>query len=104
MTHDSQTMPRHFGEFLAQRGSSPGVFLVKQRTPVVEVIDALVLIWAASGPEEWANRILEIPGIGEDHMTGRTISELIDVAIVRRPRGRQLCAIRGESRDGVAIR
>lgn len=61
VTHDFQTMPKHFGEFLAERGSSPGVFLVKQRTPVADVIDALVLIWAASGPEEWANRILEIP-------------------------------------------
>ena len=30
VSHDFQTMPRHFGEFLGARGSSPGVFLVKQ--------------------------------------------------------------------------
>ena len=58
---DFQTMPRHFGEFLQERGSSPGVFLVKQSSPVGDVIDELVLIWAASDAEEWKDRILEIP-------------------------------------------
>ena len=47
--------------FLQERGSSPGVFLVKQSSPVGEVIDELVLIWAASDAEEWKDRILEIP-------------------------------------------
>lgn len=61
VTQDFRTMPRHFGEFLKTRGSSPGVFLVKQRTPLAEVIDDLVLVWAVSAPEEWKNRILEIP-------------------------------------------
>jgi hypothetical protein len=37
------------------------VFLVKQRTPVAHVIEALVLVWAASDSEEWKNRILEMP-------------------------------------------
>ncbi len=61
VTHDFQTMPRHFGEFLEARGASPGVFLVRQRTPLADVIDALVLVWAASDSDEWKNRILEIP-------------------------------------------
>src|SRR6266446_3995394 len=61
VSHDFQTMPRHFGEFLGAGGSSPGVFLVKQSSPVGEVIDALVLIWAASDAEEWKDRILEVP-------------------------------------------
>src|ERR1035437_970837 len=30
VTHDLETMPRHFGEFLMRRESSPGVFLVSQ--------------------------------------------------------------------------
>jgi hypothetical protein len=25
------------------------------------VIDALILIWAASGPEDWEDRIVEVP-------------------------------------------
>jgi hypothetical protein len=61
VTHDFRTMPRHFGEFLEAGRSSPGVFLVKGRTPLAQVIEALVLVWAASDPEEWKNRILEIP-------------------------------------------
>jgi hypothetical protein len=37
------------------------VFLVKPRTPLAQVIEALVLVWAASDPGEWKNRILEMP-------------------------------------------
>jgi len=43
------------------RQSSPGVFLVSQYSPIGEVIDALVLVWAASDAEEWKNRIIKIP-------------------------------------------
>jgi hypothetical protein len=61
VTHDRQTMPGHFGEFLVQGNSSPGVFLVSQDEPIGEVIDELVLIWAASDAEEWRDRIVNIP-------------------------------------------
>lgn len=61
VTHDRQTMPKHFGVFLTSGRSSPGVFLVSQHAPIGEVIDALVLIWAASDPVEWKNRIVNIP-------------------------------------------
>ena len=61
VTHDFQTMPRHFGEFLPMRQSSPGVFLVSQFAAIGEVIDDLVLIWSASEAEEWTNRIVRIP-------------------------------------------
>jgi predicted nuclease of predicted toxin-antitoxin system len=61
VTHDVHTMPGHFSEFLLGGGSSPGVFLVRQRVPVSEIAEALILIWAASDPSDWENRILEIP-------------------------------------------
>jgi uncharacterized protein DUF5615 len=61
VTSDFKTMPRYFGEFLQGGGSSPGVFLVKQHARIGEVIDALVLVWAASEADEWKNRIMEIP-------------------------------------------
>jgi hypothetical protein len=61
VTSDLKTMPRHFGEFLQAGGDSAGVFLVKQHTPVADVIEALLLVWAASDADEWKNRILEIP-------------------------------------------
>jgi hypothetical protein len=61
VTHDRQTMPRHFGAFLMSGRSSPGVFLVSQQVPIGEVIEVLVLIWAASDLAEWKNRIVNIP-------------------------------------------
>ena len=47
--------------FIDAHGYCPGVFLVKQRALLVDVIDALILVWAASSEDEWENRILEIP-------------------------------------------
>jgi hypothetical protein len=61
VTHDRQTMPGHFAEFLMSGRSRPGVFLVSQHASIGEVIDALVLIWAASDATEWKNRIVNIP-------------------------------------------
>ncbi|MGO9256867.1 MAG: DUF5615 family PIN-like protein [Bryobacteraceae bacterium] len=61
VTHDFRTMPRHFGDFLQSRGSSPGVLLVPQYLPIGEAIEELLLIWGASEPEEWRNRIVRIP-------------------------------------------
>src|SRR5262245_51605924 len=58
VTSDLRTMPRHFGDFVVAHGYSPGVLLVSQRTPLADVIDALVLIWVASEAPEWENRIL----------------------------------------------
>lgn len=61
VSHDFQTMPRHFGDFVQAGNSSPGVILVRQRLPVGDAIEELVLIWAASDADEWQNRILRIP-------------------------------------------
>ena len=61
VTSDLRTMPRHFGDFLEAHGHRPGVFLVKQTTPLAAVIEELVMVWAASDSEEWKDRILEIP-------------------------------------------
>jgi predicted nuclease of predicted toxin-antitoxin system len=61
VTHDFQTMPQHFGDFLQLQGSSPGVLLVPQYLPIGEAIEELVLIWSTSDAEEWENRILRIP-------------------------------------------
>jgi hypothetical protein len=61
VSHDFQTMPRHFADFLEVRGSSPGVILVSQHLPLRDAIMELVLIWGASEAEEWQNRITTIP-------------------------------------------
>lgn len=56
VSHDFKTMPRHFGDFLHIRGSSPGLILVPQYLPIGQVIEELVLIWGASEAQEWKNR------------------------------------------------
>ena len=61
VSHDFQTMPQHYGDFLQTHDSSPGVILVPQYVPIGEAIDELVFIWGASDAEEWMNRILRIP-------------------------------------------
>jgi len=63
VTSDLRTMPRHFGDFLDAHGHCPGVFLVKQTTPLAAVIEELVMVWAASDTEEWQDRIVEIPRV-----------------------------------------
>ncbi len=61
VTSDLRTMPRHFGNFLEANGQCAGVFLVKQRAALADVIEALLQVWAASDADEWKNRVVEIP-------------------------------------------
>lgn len=51
----------HFGRHTASYGMSPGVLIVSQRRPLGRIIEELVLIWSVSEPQEWMNRIIEIP-------------------------------------------
>ncbi len=53
VTHDVHTMPKHFSDFLLGGGTSPGVLLVRQRVPIPNVAEALILIWSASDAIEW---------------------------------------------------
>ena len=56
VSHDYRTMPVHFRAFVSKH-SSPGVFLIPQKSVVADAIDAVVLVWAASDAEEWRNRL-----------------------------------------------
>lgn len=60
VSHDIQTMPYHFAQFLALR-SSPGVLIVSQELPISEATYWLLLIWEASEAEEHINSIYRIP-------------------------------------------
>lgn len=60
VTHDRKTMPHHFGRFILAE-NSPGVLIVSQRLPVSQVAEELFLIWLASEPEDWVNRIRSLP-------------------------------------------
>jgi Domain of unknown function (DUF5615) len=60
VTHDKQTMPRHFGEFVTETPSA-GVIVVPQRLAVARVLEDLGLIWSTSQATEWTNRLVYLP-------------------------------------------
>lgn len=60
VTHDRKTIPHYFGEFIISQ-ASPGVLIVPQKLPVANVVEDLILIWAANEAEEWLNRIRSLP-------------------------------------------
>ena len=62
VSHDFQTMPKHFQQFTQHR-RSPGVLLVRQDLPVAEVVETLLLIWEASESPEWENRLCLVPSL-----------------------------------------
>jgi hypothetical protein len=62
VSHDFQTMPKHFRQFTQHR-RSPGVLLVMQDLPVGEAIETLLPIWEASEAAEWANRLSLLPSL-----------------------------------------
>jgi hypothetical protein len=61
VSHDFQTMPRHFADLLQAHGSSPGLILLPQSMPIGEAIQELLLIWSASEAAEWENLIRTLP-------------------------------------------
>ncbi|PIG91347.1 DUF5615 family PIN-like protein [Gloeocapsopsis sp. IPPAS B-1203] len=60
ISHDQRTMPLHFADFITTQ-TSPGVLIVPKTILISEVIDSLILIWAASTTDEWTNRIIFLP-------------------------------------------
>ncbi|MBI3697303.1 MAG: DUF5615 family PIN-like protein [Acidobacteria bacterium] len=70
VSHDFSTMPRHFLQFTASH-YSPGVLLVPQYLRIAEAIDCLLLVWEASGMDEWENRICLVPSLNTYLMAGQ---------------------------------
>jgi Domain of unknown function (DUF5615) len=63
ITHDRQTMLAHFRARLAVGKSSPGLLVVSQGAPLGPVIDAILLIWAASDPSDWRDQAHHLPSL-----------------------------------------
>src|SRR5204863_3664081 len=63
ITHDRQTMLEHFRRRLEDGKSSPGVFLVSQFAPLGPVVEALVMVGAASEAAEWRNQVHHLPSM-----------------------------------------
>jgi hypothetical protein len=60
VSHDRETMPGHFTRFITDSASA-GVLIVSQNLPIRDAIEEILLVWAASEPEEWRNRIGFLP-------------------------------------------
>jgi hypothetical protein len=60
VTHDQRTMTRHFKEFIVHQ-TSTGLLVVRQSLPIHIVVDDLLLINAATEPDEWINRQAFLP-------------------------------------------
>ncbi len=59
LTYDRHTMPRHVRDRLDAGKSTPGVFILpQQRSATGEIIEWLILVWTASQPDEWRDRIV----------------------------------------------
>lgn len=61
VSRNRRTMPRHLKDHLEQGKSIPGILLLKRRVSIRELIEELVLIWHASGPNEYQNHIRYLP-------------------------------------------
>ncbi len=53
-------MPYHFSEFI-QHQTCPGVFIVRKKFEMSKIVEAIILVWNASEPEEWINVISPLP-------------------------------------------
>lgn len=60
VTHDVQTMPGHFAEFITTHQSA-GLLLIPQRLSIASAVDDLLLIWSTMDAEEWINLIWYLP-------------------------------------------
>jgi hypothetical protein len=60
VSHDRETMPAHFARYVAT-ATSTGLLIVSQNLDVREVIEQILVIWAASEAEEWINQIGYLP-------------------------------------------
>ena len=62
VTHDRNTMTRHYYERLAAGKSGPGLFIVPTEPSAAgRVVESLLLVWSASKAEEWRDRIVYLP-------------------------------------------
>jgi hypothetical protein len=61
ISHDENSMPGHFRDFLDGGSRSAGVFMAPQGAPTSTVIESILLIWIASQADEWVDRIVWLP-------------------------------------------
>jgi hypothetical protein len=61
VSSDCNTMIRHFYALVSAGASCPGLIIVPQNLPEGEAIEELLMIWAASHPDELVNQVTWLP-------------------------------------------
>lgn len=61
VSHDVNTMPAAASTMTASGRSFPGLFVIRQSTPLRTAIDSLMLVWSVSGQEEWQDLVVFLP-------------------------------------------
>ena len=61
VTRNRSSMPQHLRDHLAAGHHVPGIFTLRQRASVGEIIEDLLLIWEAARPGEYEDRIEHVP-------------------------------------------
>ena len=54
-------MPVHLAEHLSQHRQIPGIFVLRPKATIGQIIEDLILIALAGEPQEYQNRITYIP-------------------------------------------
>ena len=60
VSHDCNTMPEHFADFVISQ-HSPGVFIFAQDCPIGRASEELLLVWETSEAEEWTETLQWLP-------------------------------------------
>jgi hypothetical protein len=63
VTHDRSSMPNHLRARLEAGQSSPGILIVSQFGPIGPIVEVLILMWAASLPDEWRDQAYYLPSL-----------------------------------------
>ncbi|MCB0194661.1 MAG: DUF5615 family PIN-like protein [Anaerolineae bacterium] len=61
VTNNRKSMPRHLQDHLDEGRHVPGIFELNPKMGVGETIEELLMIWAASQPDEYRDRIIYLP-------------------------------------------
>lgn len=61
IARNRRSMPAHLRDHLAADHHMPGIFTLRARASIGQIIDDLLLIWGASHPGEYQDQIVHIP-------------------------------------------
>lgn len=61
VSRNRRTLPQHLQEYLEAGGHVPGIFLLRRRYTLGQIIEDLILIWEAGDPEEYRDRVEYLP-------------------------------------------